>query len=62
MFTKKDYLEYFDELYEKEIGMKKEVEDLLKVVKDPKAVEILKNIHEDEIRHMHIVKNMKDLI
>ncbi len=62
MFTKKDYLQYFDELLEKEILMKKEAEILLRLINDNRAQEILKNIISDEVRHAKLVKYMRDLI
>lgn len=62
MFSKKDYLDYFKQLYDVEIVMKKEVEQLLKIVDLPEARKILERIREDEIRHAKIVKDMIKLI
>jgi rubrerythrin len=62
MFNKKDYLNYFKQLYDVEIVMKKEVKELLKIVNEPEAKKILERIREDEIRHADIVKEMIKLI
>jgi hypothetical protein len=62
MFNKKDYLDYFGQLYDVEIIMKKEVEELLKIIEDPIAREILDRIRKDEIRHAKIIKSMIKLI
>lgn len=62
MFNKKDYLKYFDELYEVEIMMKEEVEDLLKVIEHPSARKIIEQIKSDEIRHANIVKDLIKLV
>jgi hypothetical protein len=62
MFNKKDYLDYFGQLYDVEIIMKKEVEELLEIIEDPIAREILDRIRKDEIRHAKIIKSMIKLI
>ena len=62
MFKKKDYVDYFKQLYDVEVVMKKEVEALLKIVDHPKAKIILEQIRKDEIRHAKIVKSMFKLI
>lgn len=62
MFNKKGYLDYFDELYKVEIDMKESIDELLKIIEDPKSREILEKIRGDEIRHAIIVNGMKDLI
>lgn len=62
MLNKKDYREYFNELYSIEIGMRKEVEGLLKILKDKESKAILTVIRKDEIRHAKIVKEMFELI
>ena len=62
MFKKKDYLEYFEELYNVELVMKKEAEDLLKIITEKKSRKILKQIVADEIRHAKIVKEMINII
>jgi len=62
MFIKKDYKNYFKELYEVEIGMKKEAKDLLKFIDEPEFRKILLNIIRDEERHAKIVKSMMKLI
>lgn len=62
MFNKKDYLDYFKQLYDVEIEMKEDVEKLLKIIDHPEARKILENIRKDEIRHAVIVKDMIKLI
>jgi hypothetical protein len=62
MFNKKDYRTYFKQLYEVEIIMRKEGEELLKLVKDIESQKLLKSLVADEIRHAKIVKQMLDLI
>ncbi len=62
MFNKKDYLAYFNQLYQVEIGMKKEVMGLLKFIDNPADQNILKKIAADEVRHAKIVETMKGLI
>ena len=62
MFNKKDYLSYFEQLYKIELTMKKETEELLKLIKDKKSQKIIKKIHADEVRHSKIVKEMIKLI
>lgn len=62
MFNKKDYLQYFEELYIVEINMKEEMNDLLKIIDNPKAVEIIKKIKADEIKHAKIVKDLMKLL
>lgn len=62
MFNKKDYQQYFEELYVVEIKMKEEVNDLLKIVDDANAVKILKRIKADEIRHAKIVQGLMKLL
>jgi hypothetical protein len=62
MFKRKDYIDYFKQLYDVEIIMKKEVEDLLKIIEEPAAKELLERIRKDEMRHARIVKSMIKLI
>jgi hypothetical protein len=62
MLNKKDYLNYFKQLYDVEIVMKKETEKLLEIIQEPEARKIIKRIREDEIRHAKIVKEMIKLI
>lgn len=62
MFNKKDYLSYFKQLYEIEIVMKKETEQLLKLVADKESKKIIARIRADEIRHAKIVREMIKLI
>jgi rubrerythrin len=62
MFNKKDYQQYFEELYAVELKMKEEVDDLLKIVNDPSAVKILKKIKADEIKHAKIVQGFMKLL
>ncbi len=62
MFNKKDYLKYFQELYEVELGMKQEMVDLLKIMDQPEAIKIAEKIKADEVRHAKIVKDLMKLI
>lgn len=58
MFQKKDYLEYFENLYQIELGMEKEGRALLKIIDDPVARTLLRKLIDDEIRHKKIVKSL----
>ncbi len=62
MFQKKDYLEYFDNLYKIELGMEKEGRLLLKIIDDPMARKLLQILIKDEVRHKKIVKNLIRII
>ncbi|MFZ4631796.1 MAG: hypothetical protein ACOYL8_01145 [Patescibacteria group bacterium] len=62
MFNKKDYLQYFNELYEVETVMKEEMNDLLKIIELEDARKIIKQIKKDEIRHAKIVQSLIKLI
>lgn len=62
MFQKKDYLEYFDNLYKIELGMEKEGRLLLKIIDDPMARKLLQILIKDEVRHKKIVKNLIKII
>lgn len=62
MFTKKDYMKFFEQLYDIEIGMKKEATDLYKIVKNKEARAIIRRVINDEIRHAKIVKKMMKII
>lgn len=62
MFNKKDYLQYFDELYQVEIMMKKEAQDLLKIINNEEARIIIEKIEKDEIRHAKIIKDLIKLV
>ena len=55
MFTKNDYLKYFDELYEVEMLMKREANKLMRTIKDPKIQGMLQSLFDDEVRHAKIV-------
>ncbi|HLD31627.1 MAG TPA: hypothetical protein VJB37_01905 [Patescibacteria group bacterium] len=62
MFTKKDYRNFFLQLYEVEITMKNGGRRLIKLVPDQKSKKLLKKLIADEIRHAKIVKEMMKLI
>lgn len=62
MFSRKDYVTYFDQLYQIELGMEKEGRDLLKLVKHPEAQKLIKALIRDEVRHKRIVKSLMKLI
>jgi len=62
MFQKKDYFDYFKQLYDVEISMKKEVGFLLKIIDHPESKIILERIKKDEIRHAKIVTDLIKLI
>lgn len=62
MFKNKDYVDYFKQLYDVEIIMKKDVENLLKIIEDPESIKILERIKKDEIRHAKIVQSLIKLI
>ncbi|MEI6529015.1 MAG: hypothetical protein WCN88_01245 [Candidatus Falkowbacteria bacterium] len=62
MFNNNDYRTYFKQLYEVELMMKREGEELLKLVPDEESQLILKSLVADEIRHAKIVKEMMALI
>ncbi|MFZ2310305.1 MAG: hypothetical protein WAW11_02065 [Patescibacteria group bacterium] len=62
MFNKKDYLDYFNQLYDVEIKMKEDTEKLLAIIDNPEARKIIEAIRNDEIKHAEIVKEMIRLI
>lgn len=62
MFKKKDYLDYFKQLYDVEIIMKKEVENLLEMIENLNSRRVLSQIKKDEIKHAKIVKSLIKLI
>lgn len=62
MFKKKDYSDYFKQLYDVEIIMKKDVENLLKIIDHPEARLILERIRKDEMRHARLVQKMIKLL
>ena len=62
MFNKKDYIDYFNQLYDLEIEMREDAEKLLIRVKNPEARRIIEVIRNDEIKHAEIVKEMIKLI
>jgi hypothetical protein len=62
MFNKKDYLNYFKQLYAIELEMKKEIEDLIKITNNAKSKVLLQSIRNDEIRHALIVKDLIKLV
>lgn len=62
MFKNKDYVDYFRQLYDVEIIMKKDVDSLLKIISDPESIKILERIKKDEIRHAKIVQSLIKLI
>ncbi|MFA6161383.1 MAG: hypothetical protein WCT54_05125 [Patescibacteria group bacterium] len=62
MFKKKDYVTYFDQLYKIEVEMEREGRDLLKMVNEPEAQELLRHLIREEVEHKKIVKSLKNLI
>lgn len=62
MFKKKDYLDYFKQLYDVEIIMKKDVEKLLKIVDNQEVKLLLERIRKDEMRHAKLVKSLIKLL
>ncbi len=62
MFEKKDYKEYFANLYDIELEMEREGKALLKIVEDPLAKKLLRKLISDEARHKKIVKSLQKLI
>ena len=62
MFNKKDYIDYFNQLYDVEIEMKEDAEKLLAIINNPEARRIIETIRNDEIKHAEIVKEMIRLI
>jgi rubrerythrin len=62
MFTKKDYLSYFQQLYEVELLMIKDGKDLLKIIKEEEARFLIKKLIEDEKKHAKIVQEMIAII
>jgi rubrerythrin len=62
MFNKQDYIDYFNQLYDIEIEMKKDTEKLLAIIDNPEARKIIEAIRSDEIKHAEIVKEMIKLI
>lgn len=62
MFEKKDYLEFFKQLYGLEVVMEKEAAELLGLIKRPEAQAILKAVIRDERKHKKIVKGMIKLV
>lgn len=62
MFAKKDYKEYFSNLYDIELEMEREGKALLKIVDDPLAKKLLRKLIKDEARHKKIVKSLQKLI
>lgn len=62
MFNNNDYRSYFKQLYEVELTMKREGEELLRLVPDEESQSLLKSLVTDEIRHAKIVKEMMALI
>ncbi len=62
MLNKKDYLNYLDQIYKVEMGMKREAKALMGLIKDKESREILNKLLADEIRHIKIVKEMMKII
>jgi len=62
MFTKRDYLSYFEQIYQVELLMIREGKDLLKIIKIEEARVLIDKLIADEYRHAKIVKDLIKLI
>lgn len=62
MFNQADFQQYFDQLYNIELGMEMDALELKKIVRQPEARKILDAVVADERRHKEIVADLKKLI
>lgn len=62
MFKKNDYLDYFQQLYDIEVGMEHECVDLKKMIDNKEIHRILDSIEKEEKHHEQLVKEMIALV
>lgn len=62
MFTKEDYLDYFNECDKIELEMKDYYADLAKRVSDPKIREVFLRISREEAQHSNLVESLRDYL
>jgi len=62
MLAKKDFLKFCDKLMAIEVEMEHDAEGLQKYIKNKKAIAMLKQIAEDEIRHEGIVRQIRKIV
>ncbi len=62
MFTNKDYIEYFKQLYAVEVEMEREARELKLLVNNAEAKKLLEVIQADEKRHKKIVRDLQKLV
>jgi len=60
MFTKEDFLDYFDQLQALEIQMKETYADLAKKVQDPEFREIFSRLSREERGHEKRIEVLKE--
>jgi len=62
MFSKEDFMKYFDQISDIEKKMLDNVDELLSLLTTESAVETLEKIRNDEIKHIRIVKKISKLV
>jgi rubrerythrin len=62
MFTKEDYLDYFDECDKIELSMKDYYADLAKKVTDSEVKEVFLRISREEAQHSNLVESLRDYL
>jgi hypothetical protein len=62
MFSKDDYIRYFNQISDIEKKMLENINELLKFINENSTIEILNTIKEDEIRHINILTKISKLV
>jgi hypothetical protein len=61
MFTKSDFIKYFNQIGDLEQKMVANMDELLGILDDASAIAILTEIRNDEIRHVHILNDIEKI-
>lgn len=62
MIIKKDYLEFFKELYDIELQMERKAIDLMADINNEEIDKLLKHVIDDERRHAKLVQELITLV
>lgn len=62
MFSKDDFLDFFDQISELENKMVYHAEELSSYIQDPELLKLVNQIKDDELRHLKILDKIKELV
>jgi len=62
MFSKEDFIDYFEQVSEIENKMRLNLNELFDLITNESIILILKKIYEDEMKHLKILKKIKNII